>query len=69
MSKLIEESLQIKKLGEFSRKERPANSKTLSALHQWWARRPLSLSRAIIASCLIEGPKNSEDRKDLHKLL
>src|SRR3990172_1502296 len=66
---LLEDSLPIESLGEFARRERPANRKTLSALHQYWARRPLSLSRAIIAASLLKAPTTLEERKRLHDLL
>ena len=66
---LFEDSLPLKNLGEFAVRERPANGKTLSALHQWYARRPLSLSRAIIAAALLKSPNTTEEREKLHELL
>lgn len=67
--RLIEDSLPLKILSEFATKERPANRKTLSALHQWWARRPLTLSRAIILSCILPAPLTENDRVEYHNLI
>ena len=50
-------------MSELSQKEKPAVSKTLSSLHFWWARKPLTLSRAVIASCILSAP-NDESRDD-----
>ena len=69
LKRFIEDSLPLKKLGEIASKERPANRKTLSALHQWWARRPLTLSRAIILSCAVLAPQTEKDRIEYHNLL
>lgn len=67
--RLIEDSLPLKILGEYAQREKPAISKTISGLHLWWARRPLTLSRAIIASSLLKAPNHSRERKELHELI
>ena len=61
-------------MSNLSQKEKPAVSKTLSTLHLWWARRPLTLSRAIIASCILQAPndvsgENETERKRIEDLL
>ncbi|MFX0171789.1 MAG: DUF1156 domain-containing protein [Candidatus Hodarchaeota archaeon] len=67
--RLIEDSLPLKILGEYAQKEKPAISKTISGLHLWWARRPLTMSRAVIAACLLPAPKSNRERNELHNLL
>ena len=60
--RFIEVSFPFNKMSELSQKEKSAVSKTLSTLHIWWARRPLTLSRAVIAGCILSAPKgNSQD--------
>ena len=46
------------KMSKLSQKEKLSGGKTLSTLHLWWARRPLTLSRAVIASCILSAPDN-----------
>ena len=50
-------------MSELCQKEKPAVSKTLSTLHLWWARRPLTLSRAVIASCILPAPNNKSEEE------
>ena len=63
-------------MSKLSQKERIpwSSTKTLSPLHQWWARRPLTLSRAIIASSILSAPNNESgdhesERKRIEDLL
>ena len=61
-------------MSKLSQKEKPAVSKTLSTLHPWWARRPLTLSRAVIASSILSAPDNESgegefERKRIEDLL
>ena len=65
----IEESFPLEKLSELSQKEKGATRKTLSALHLWWARRPLTLSRAVIAASILPAPNGESERKKIEDLL
>ena len=62
--RFIEVSFPFTKMSELSQKEKPAVSKTLSTLHLWWARRPLTLSRAVIASCILPAPNDESESSE-----
>ena len=58
--RFIEESLPIKEIGYNSKKEDGIKKEHIRSIHKWWARRPLSASRATIFASLIEYiPKNN----------
>lgn len=61
-TRLIEEWLPIKEIGVESRRERAASSALppLYFLHVWWARRPLTASRAAILGSLLPAWKGNE---------
>ena len=67
--RFIEVSFPFTKMSELCQKEKPAVSKTLSTLHLWWSRKPLTLSRAVIASCILPAPNNDSERKEIEDLL
>ena len=54
-------------MSELSQKEKPAVSKTLSTLHLWWSRKPLTLSRAVIASCILPAPNDESGNGELER--
>ena len=56
--RFIEVSFPFNKMSELSQKEKSISSKTLSSLHLWWARKALTLSRAVIASCILSAPND-----------
>jgi len=56
---LIEEWFPSKIIGSISRREKIGNSAPITHLQLWWARRPLTVSRAAIISSLLE-PKDKE---------
>lgn len=60
--RLIEEWLPIKEIGVESRRERAASSALppLYFLHVWWARRPLTASRAAVLASLLPAWEGSE---------
>ena len=60
--RLIEEWLPIKEIGVESRRERAASSALppLYYLHVWWARRPLTASRAAILGSLLPAWEGNE---------
>ena len=61
--RLIEEWLPIKEIGVESRRERAASSALppLYFLHVWWARRPLTASRAAIVGSLLPAWEGNEE--------
>src|SRR3989442_7723029 len=54
--RLIEVDLPIKQISSHSRKEKMARQAKLSAIHTWWARRPLAACRAVICAALWPDP-------------
>ena len=56
--RLIEETFPIKEVSEESVREKRLRYGHISTLHVWWARRPLSSSRATIYSSLVKPPTN-----------
>ena len=61
IKRFIEESLPIKDISIESTKEKNLRKGTISLLHLWWARRPLSSSRATNFASLIQTSENIED--------
>ena len=58
----IEIDFPIKEVSEESVKEKNIKQRHISALHIWWARRPLASSRASIYAALIPPPNDEEER-------
>jgi len=58
----IEIDFPIKEVSEESVKEKKIKHGHISALHIWWARRPLASSRASIYAALIPPPNDEEER-------
>ena len=59
--KFIEESFPVKEVSDESAKEKYIRNGHISSLHIWWARRPLSSSRATNYAALISAPKDEID--------
>ena len=51
--RLIEERFPLKEINEICKKEKRDRFKTITTVHHWWARRPLTASRATIFASLI----------------
>ena len=64
--RLIEETFPIKEVSQNSSKEKEERRNNITTIHNWWARRPLSSSRATIFSSLI---KNGYNEKIMHHLI
>jgi putative DNA methylase len=60
--RLIEEELPLKEVNAESKKEKSARHGHISALHLWWARRPLAMSRAVVFGTLLPDPGNEKAR-------
>ena len=67
--RLIEVELPLKEVNEQSRKEKSARHGHISAMHLWWARRPLAMSRAVVFGTLLPDPGDDIARKDVLKVL
>jgi len=63
--RLIEESLPIKEISEEGSKERSIREGNISTLHQWWARKPITASRAVVFASMVRYPKDSEEKSKL----
>ncbi|MHA1330191.1 MAG: DUF1156 domain-containing protein [Candidatus Hodarchaeales archaeon] len=62
-SRLIEWRIPIKEISEFSSSEKSIRHGHPSTLHTWWARRPLSASRASCFASLIDLPESNKERR------
>src|SRR5688500_11334551 len=67
--RLIEDSLPLGEISEFSAKEKSIRHGHISTLHLWWARRPLAAARAATMAALLPAPRNDEERRTFHKLI
>ncbi len=67
--RLIEDSLPLGEISEFSAKEKSIRQGHISTLHLWWARRPLAAARAATMAALLPAPRNDDERKEFHKLI
>ena len=54
--KLIEVSLPLDEISDYSRRDKLIRHGHPSTLHQWWARRPLATARAIIFAQMVDDP-------------
>ena len=59
--RLIEELIPIKEISQESAKEKGIRQGHISAIHLWWARRPLSASRTAIFTSLVRISKSSKE--------
>src|SRR2546426_8783386 len=57
--RLIEVDLPIKRISEHARREKCIHHGHISALHVWWARRPLAACRAVICAALWPDPAHA----------
>jgi adenine-specific DNA methylase len=67
--RLIEDSLPLAEISEYSAKEKSIRHGHISTLHLWWARRPLAAARAATMAALLPAPKDDKERKSFHRLL
>ena len=63
--RFVEESFPIMDVGEESVAEKNTRHGNIATLHVWWARRPLSTSRAINFACLINFPSSKKKQNDI----
>lgn len=67
--KFIEEQFPIAELSVVGSKEKTTPPNNISGIHVWWARRPTSVCRGLILSCLIDYPDNKKERKKLNDFI
>ena len=67
--RLIEWNLPLADISEESAREKSIRHGNPSAIHIWWARKPLSASRATAAASLLDDPMREEERKKLQTLI
>jgi adenine-specific DNA methylase len=67
--RFIEESFPIKEVSILSGREKEIRRGHISALHIWWARKPLASSRATAYAALIPPPKNDQEEETLRKFI
>ena len=61
MKRLIEETFPVKEVSEESAREKNVRRGHISALHIWWARKPLASSRATAYAALTTAPENTDE--------
>lgn len=66
---LIEEELPLAAANEHSRIDKYLSRGHISALHRYWARRPLAMARAIVFGSLADAPESGMERQVLLDLL
>ncbi len=69
VKKFIEEEFPLVEISEFGAKEKNNNYGNISTIHQWWARRPTIVARALILACLFDYPDGKSERKKIHKFI
>lgn len=62
---LIEEELPLAAVNRESARDKSLRHGHISTLHLWWARRPLSMSRAVVFATLMPDPVDAEERNRL----
>lgn len=62
---LIEEGLPLAAVNRESARDKSLRHGHISTLHLWWARRPLSMSRAVVFATLMPDPDDDQERARL----
>ena len=60
--RLIEEALPLAAVNAASAREKSIRHGNISTMHLWWARRPLSMSRAVVFATLLPDPRDDAER-------
>ncbi|GDY33866.1 DUF1156 domain-containing protein [Gandjariella thermophila] len=63
--RLIEHGLPLAQVNEQSGREKSLRRGHISTLHLWWARRPLAMSRAVVAGVLLPDPGDESERQKI----
>jgi adenine-specific DNA methylase len=67
--RLIEDSLPLGEISEYSAVEKSIRHGHISTLHLWWARRPLAAARAATIAAMLPAPRTAEERTKFHESL
>jgi putative DNA methylase len=67
--RLIEEEIPLEVINVASGREKSLRHGHISTLHLWWARRPLSMSRAVAFASLLPDPGDEGKRRDINNRL
>jgi len=67
--RLIEDSLPLAEISQYSATEKSVRHGHISTLHLWWARRPLAAARAATLAALLPAPANDDERKKQHAFI
>lgn len=65
--RLIEHGLPLAQVNEQSGREKSLRHGHISTMHLWWARRPLAMSRAVVAGTLLPDPGDEAARDEILK--
>lgn len=63
--RLIEEELPLRAVNAESARDKSLRHGHISTLHLWWARRPLSMSRAVVFGTLLPDPDDASERREI----
>jgi adenine-specific DNA methylase len=67
--RLIEDELPLARVNAESKRDKSLRHGHISTMHLWWARRPLAMSRAVVAGSLIADPANEDRRRELSEVI
>ena len=66
--KLIEERLPLPEINDASDTDKRTHDGHISTMHAWWARRPLPMTRAVVAASLIDDGDDADEVENQIKL-
>lgn len=69
IKRFIEESFPLKEVSILSGHEKMIHAGPISAVHTWWARRPLASSRTTAYAALIPAPKSVQEEESRRKFI
>ncbi|MFX0095920.1 MAG: DUF1156 domain-containing protein, partial [Candidatus Hodarchaeota archaeon] len=62
---LIEDSLPLKAIGLYSKRDKRPQKGHISSMHLWWARKPLPAARMAVLTSLLPAPKDDFNRQQM----
>src|SRR6266704_5106858 len=60
--RLIEDLIPIREISAEASREKSLRNGNISALHLWWARRPIVAARAAVYGALVTAPEDAQER-------
>src|SRR5437764_691933 len=67
--RLIEDLIPIREISARSVREKRPHRGSISPIHLWWSRKPLTASRIAVYSALIPAPASAEERANFVQLM